>query len=324
MCKLFAIVEIENQKNAEHFAKKAVPIVTETDNHGLGIMRLGERGVHIQRWLEPPKIVRRKESKALEKYYEALRHQKNEAGNKSEHLHAIAIHGRFATCARTLANVHPFYKDGTALMHNGIISNHEKFEKTLSTCDSEALLSQYIKHNVKKNPLNLTSMLDGVGGYYAAIVFNDNGNIDIFRDEAATLFMAHVKGVGVVIATTEEIIVKTAKRCKAFITGMDEILPGVAIRWVHGHSPRISTFESVKPVTILTHGHGGDIIEDHKNSVSDSYKEHWWDLEEMGERSLIDKEIAEWEAEQDLKQQKEDEADERELKRLQGILKERN
>lgn len=326
MCKLFAVVEIENQKNAELFAKRAVPIVTATDNHGLGIMRLGERGVHIQRWLEPPKIVRRKSSKALEKYYDALRHQQNEAGNKSVRLDAIAIHGRFATCARTMSNVHPFYKDGTALMHNGIISNAEKFERTLSTCDSEALLTQYIQHDVKKNPLNLTTALDGVGGYYAAIVFNDNGNIDIFRDESASLYMAHVKGVGVVIATTEEIIVKTAKKCKAFITGMDEILPGVSIRWVQGHSPRISTFESIKPVTILTHGQGSDIIEDHKNSVSDAYKEHWWDLEDIEERgqAKYEKEIAEWEREQELKQLKEEDEEDIQLKKLQGILKETN
>lgn len=314
MCKLFAVVEIENQKNAELFAKKAVPIITETDNHGLGIIRLGERGVHIQRWLEPPKVFRQKKSRALEKYYTALKHQQNEAGNKSEHLYALAIHGRFATCARTLQNVHPFYKDGTALMHNGIIHNAESYERTLSTCDSEALLSQYIKHNVKKNPLNLTDALDGVGGYYAAIVFNDNGNIDIWRDETATLFMAHVKGVGVVIATTAEIIVKTARRCKAYISGIDEILPGVTIRWTNGHSPRISTFESRKPVVIMSSGgmpYGKDIIEEHKNSVSDAYDSHWWDLEDMNERQHVKNEIAEWEKEQD----------ERQLKELQGILK---
>lgn len=317
MCKLFAIVEIENQKNAELFAKRAVPIVTETDNHGLGIMRLGERGVHIQRWLEPPKIVRRKESKALAKYYEALKHQKNEAGNKSVRLDAIAIHGRFATCARTLTNVHPFYRDGAALMHNGIISNADKFERTLSTCDSEALLSQYLHCNVKKNPLNLTTALDGVAGYYAAIVFNDNGAIDVWRDESATLFMAHVRNVGVVIATTSEIIVKTAKRCKAYITGMDEILPGIAIRWNNGQSPRITTFESNKPLTVLTHGTGMDIIEDHKNSVSDAYEEHWWEIEERAQskayEEMEERRVAEW--------QRQEDEDDQKLKELQGIIK---
>ena len=319
MCKLFAIVEIENQKNAELFAKRAVPIITATDNHGLGIMRLGENGVHIQRWLEPPTVCRQKKSVALEKYYTALKHQQNEAGNKSKGLQAIAIHGRFATCARTLQNVHPFYKDGTALMHNGIIHNAEMYERTLSTCDSEALLSQYIKHDVKKNPLNIATALEGVGGYYAAIVFNDNGNIDIWRDDTATLFMAHVRGVGVVIATTAEIIVRTAKKCKAYISGIDEILPGISIRWVRGVNPRITTFEVVKPVTVISKGgmpYGQDIIEDHKSSVSDANgDDHWWrngDFPDYG----YDKEerrIAEW--------QRQEDEDDRKLKELQGILK---
>lgn len=313
MCKLFAIVEVENQKNAEIFAKKAIPIITETDNHGLGIMRLGERGVHIQRWLEPPKVFRQKQSKALHKYYEALKHQQNEAGTKSERLDAIAIHGRFATCARTLTNVHPFYRNGTALMHNGIISNAEKFDRPLSTCDSEALLSQYIKHDVKKNPLNLNTALDGVGGYYAAIVFNDNGNIDIWRDDHATLFMAHVKNVGVVIATTAEIIVKTAKRCKAYISGIDEILPDVTIRWTSGHSPRIGTFEGKKPLEVI--GYQKDIIESYKDVVTDEYKTHWWDLEDFD--TPKDKEaerVAEW--------QRQEDEDDRRIKEMQERMKE--
>lgn len=322
MCKLFAIVEVEDKKNAELFAKTAVPFITETDNHGLGIMRLGERGVHIQRWLEPPTVVRCKESKALEKYYDALRHQQNESGNRSKELYAIAIHGRFATCARSLQNTHPFYKDGTALMHNGVIPNAEKFERTLSACDSEALLSQYIKHDVKKNPHNLTQALEGVGGYYAAIVFNDNGKIDIWRDGTATLFMAHVKHVGVVIATTKEIITKTARKCKAYITGIDEILPFASIRWTNGVSPQIGMFEAVKPVEqIGGYGkYGGDIIEIHKNSVSDasSYEQHWWDLEEMADRreayeDAEEKRIKEW--------QRQEDEDERKLKELQGIIK---
>lgn len=320
MCKLFAIVEVEDKKNAELFAKAAIPNITETDNHGLGIMRLGERGVHIQRWLEPPTVVRRKESPALAKYYDALRHQQNEAGNRSKELHAIAIHGRFATCARSLQNTHPFYKDGAALMHNGVIPNPEKFERTLSTCDSEVLLTQYLKHNVRKNPLNLTAALEGVGGYYAAIVFNDNGAIDIWRDDTATLFMAHVKHVGVVIATTKEIITKTARRCKAYITGIDEILPYAAIRWTSGHSPRIGMFESIKPIERIG-TYGSDIIELHKNSVSDAAKEHWWDLEEMAEARAMRDEYEDKEEKRVREWQRQEDEDERKLKELQGIIK---
>lgn len=271
MCKLLAIVEIESQKKAEEFARRSIPFVTKTDNHGLGIMRLGENGVHIQRWLEPPTIVRQKESKALRKYDKALRHQKNETGTPSRELYAIGVHGRFATCARTLENVHPFVKGGTALMHNGIITNAHEFEQTVSTCDSEALLSQYVKHGVKDDGNKLTAALDGVRGYQAAIAFSDNGAIDIWRDGVASLHIAHVRGVGVVLATTAEIITATAKKCKAYITGLDEILPYTVIRWTHGVSPTIGGFEckqppaaDYRPASTL------EVIERHKNSVSDA------------------------------------------------------
>ena len=242
MCKLFAIVEIESKKNAEMFAKKAIPLITKSDNHGLGIMRLGEKGVHVQRWLEPPTVMRRKESKQLEKYSTALKHQRNEEGNQSKNLYAIGIHGRFATCQRSLENTHPFYKEGSALMHNGIITNADKFKRTLSSCDSEALLSQYLENGVRGDAKRLTESLKDIEGYYASIVFNDNGTIDIWRDSTASLYIAHVRNVGVVIATTQEIIVQAAKKCKAFITGIDEVLPFASIRWTNGVNPRVSFF----------------------------------------------------------------------------------
>ena len=319
MCKLFSIVEVENQEKAERFAKLAIPFITKTDNHGLGIMRLGENGTHIQRWLNPPTVMRSKKSKSLLKYEKALKHQQNEEGERSRDLYAIAIHGRFATCDKSLQNTHPFYRDGSALMHNGIIPNAVDFKRVLSTCDSEALLSQYLAYGVSDSQLRLTDALKGVGGYYASIVFNDNGTIDIWRDDTATLYLAHVRGVGVVIATTEEIIIQTAKKQKAFITGIDEILPFTVIRWRKGLSPTIGTFEAIKPAPAVvgfnqvnaTYGYGKD-------------EERWFEHEENwkvlsdGKKSESEYGIDSWKAWEDADLTEEDAKDLRELKRLQG------
>lgn len=286
MCKLYAVVEIENQKNAERFTKTAIPEITRTDNHGLGIMRLGENGVHIQRWLEPPTVVRRKKSVKLEAYKLALKHQQNEAGTPSRRLDAIAVHGRFATCAKSLQNTHPFYKQGAALMHNGIISNAADFKRELSTCDSEALLSQYVDRGVRDNAEKLDEAMAGVGGYYASVVFNDNGIIDIWRDDTATLHLAHVRNVGIVIATTAEIITKTAKKCEAYITGIDEILPFTHLRWKGGVYPQIREFFAAKPYTPIetTPKSVLGVIEAHQNSVTERTDEPWWVTEEREER----------------------------------------
>ena len=164
-------------------------------------------------------------------------------------------------------------------MHNGIITNAHEFERTVSTCDSEALLSQYNKHGVRDDASKLTEALTGVQGYQAAIAFSDNGVIDIWRDATATLHIAHVRGVGVVLATTAEIITQTAKRMKAYITGQDEILPFTRIRWQGGVSPSIGTFECKQPVTASytdyerwpdNKSSSLEVIERHKADVSDA------------------------------------------------------
>ncbi len=306
MCKLFAIVEVENQKNAEMFTKVAIPAVTKTDNHGMGIMRLGENGVHSQRWLVPPKVIRKKESKKMLKYQKALMHEHNETGKPSKSLYAIAVHGRYATCEKTIENTHPFVKDGTSLMHNGVISNASAFERTLSTCDSEALLTQYLATNVKENAVNLTKSLEGVSGYYATIVFNDNGTIDIWRDDTATLFLAHVRDVGVVIATTAEIITYAAKVCKATLTGIDEIVPYTAIRWTKGLYPQISKFEGKEPELTQTYtlengflpnskviDYNPDYFHHEIEASPDSYEKHWWNIENEIDREAA--RVKDWE-----------------------------
>lgn len=248
MCKLFAIVEIENRVNAETFARKAVRFVTEHDDDGLGIMRLGENGIHIQRWVEVPLIPTMRST--LDRYKNVLELNRNVEGRRSvRDLYGIAIHGRYATCDINIKNTHPFYRDGIALMHNGVIANHYEFDKPLSTCDSEALLTRYLEAGVQRHPKFLTEAMRPISGYFAAIVFNDNGTIDVWRDDRATLYMAHVKNVGVVIATTAEIILNTARSIRdTKITAINEIKPFTIIRWKKGHHPIVKRFFHEAPV----------------------------------------------------------------------------
>jgi hypothetical protein len=265
MCKLFAIVEIESKSNAELFARKAIKFVTEHDDDGLGIMRLGENGVHIQRWVEVPLIPTMRST--LDRFQHVLELNRNTEGRRSPHeLYGIGIHGRYATCEVNIQNTHPFYRNGSALMHNGIIQNHHQFDKPLSTCDSEALLTRYIDADAKRHPKHLTEALKPIRGYFAAIVFNDEGTIDVWRDDRTTLFMAHVKGVGVVIATTAEIILNSARAAKhempltrgsnrapneIRVTAINEIKPFTVIRWKKGHNPIVKRFFHDTPVGVL-------------------------------------------------------------------------
>ncbi len=283
MCKLFAILDIENKHVANRFAAAAVPFVTKTDNHGLGIMRLGENGVHTRRWLAIPEPFREMGfAPQLQRYEAAFSSRFVEAGVESEELHAIAIHGRMATCEKTMANVHPFFSvpEGTALMHNGIINNPLKYTRKLSTCDSEALLWQYIEHEVRDNPDEIGNALNGMNGYYAAIVFNNNGIVDIWRDDRADLVMAYVEGVGTIVCTTIDIINEAAKKEKKKVIDFEDIYPYTSIRWKKDSEPEIREFTVTKGDWSYTPPAGTTVVDEEKAT-----EEYWkkqgeeWDQE---------------------------------------------
>lgn len=326
MCKLFAIVEIENKVNAETFAKKAVKFVTEHDDDGLGIMRLGENGVHVQRWVEVPLIPTMRST--LDRFKNVLELNRNTEGKRSHNLYGIGIHGRWATCEVNIQNTHPFYRDGTALMHNGVINNHHEFDKPLSTCDSEALLTRYIDAGAKRHPKHLTEALKPIRGYFASIVFNDDGTIDIWRDDRATLYMAHVKGVGVVIATTAEIILNTARECKNIpihhnteygrgptvkVTAINEIKPFTVIRWKKGRDPIVKRFFHDTPAAAT----GGADTCGTQRSLFPDYERDEFTPEPVGERGRSWQENAELERAQRLAD--DTFADDYELAKLRGF-----
>lgn len=269
-------------------------------------MRLGENGVHIQRWVEVPLIPTMRST--LDRFKNVLELNRNTEGKKSHNTYGIGIHGRWATCDVNIQNTHPFYRNGTALMHNGVISNHHEFDKPLSTCDSEALLTRYIDANAKTHPKHLSEALKPIRGYFAAIVFNDDGTIDVWRDDRAALFMAHVKGVGVVIATTAEIILNTARECKHMpvstapsrngvvatvkVTAINEIKPFTVIRWKKGRDPIVKRFFHDTPAAA-----SGEIVEKcgTQKSLFPDYQGDEFSPEPVGERGRTWQETAELE-----------------------------
>jgi predicted glutamine amidotransferase len=70
----------------------------------------------------------------------------------------ILFHTRMATCDKTIYNTHPFVIGDTGLIHNGVILNSDSLLEgceTVSTCDSEAILHEYIKSDVAAEPNNI-------------------------------------------------------------------------------------------------------------------------------------------------------------------------
>lgn len=233
MCKLLAVLDIEDEDLALSFTELAVKPMTENDKDGLGTIKVGPDGVGVARWRYPKDFPHTKTpGPFLEKYKDLIEPVYNTEGPTSQTgLWALGVHSRMATCGKTLQNTHPFVKEDLALIHNGVITNHAGIKKTLSSCDSEALLTKYLEHDVKNNFENLQLVCDDVTGWYAFMVFSKDGYVDIVRDDRTSLYFAHVEDIGTVFATTEGIIKSAAGRMKREISDIYEMPPLTAIRW---------------------------------------------------------------------------------------------
>lgn len=243
MCKLYCILEIENLVKAEKLARKAIPFITRQDGDGLGVMWLGDGAIHSKKWVTPPRSIDAPQGVAIKsKFAGALKIEYSEKGTRPATIDAIALHARKATCGINIENTHPFQTAKTALIHNGIIHNTTPADNKLSTCDSEKLLWQYLNHGVREHPEHLTEALADVMGYYACMVFNTNGVIDIFVDGSATLFMGNVLGVGTVIATSKENLSGSVKKAGFKLAWLYPVKAFSHIRWDRARV-EIRTFE---------------------------------------------------------------------------------
>jgi predicted glutamine amidotransferase len=264
VCKLFCIVDIENEDNALELAQKAVKPLTDIDKDGLGVILLGDNGLGVERWLKPTDFPNAQKtlSPILAKYSALLPIRYNSYGAiTQQNIYAIGIHSRFTTGPKTLENVHPFVKDNIALIHNGVISNHDRWQKELSTCDSEALLTLYLENKVSNSLKNIQKIEDEAVGWYAFMVFNANKQIvDIMKDGTTPLFFANVPTVGTIFCTSDDIIKSCVGQMKL---KQPEIYPfpaSTAIRWAKGKD-KIETL-TIDPVTYtapltVTHSESG-------------------------------------------------------------------
>jgi len=130
-------------------------------------------------------------------------------------VRSVTLHTRFATCGKEFKNTHPFVYEDTSLVHNGVINNHDKLGlNKISTCDSEAALQSYLLQGVNNDISIAQKWIDSLSGYWAFGIFSRDSSgrriLDIIRNDAS-LYATKIEGFGLVIATTEEIITRSAK-----------------------------------------------------------------------------------------------------------------
>jgi hypothetical protein len=210
MCKNLMIAGLSpDKKEAVYkFLGMMATRMTCSDRDGLGYAALTEGGLYGERWFKPedafkwrPKLsVKDKEVKGMHQGLKDFEGRfsyfiENEEGLDEKHKGkppmAVIMHARMGTVgAKCIMNVHPFVYNGTALIHNGNISNHDQkhLKKINSTCDSETILHSYLAHNVANDPSKIGKVAKDLSGWYACGVLTKDkkGNpiMDIFRNGA--------------------------------------------------------------------------------------------------------------------------------------------
>lgn len=227
MCRLLMMSGITNTESAVEFMRLARDPMSVGNNMGIGYTATKSNGdFFTERWHRNEQFFNR-EVVMTQDIIDKLEPFKNrlpplsvnyslQGDMEFSDITSVTMHTRYATCGREFMNTHPFVDGEFSLVHNGIISNAEELKlNKLSTCDSEAALQSYINLGVNLDPSKAQEWIDTLEGYWAFGIFSRDANgkkvLDIVRN-SASLYTTTVEGLGIVLATTPEIITSTADK----------------------------------------------------------------------------------------------------------------
>lgn len=225
MCKVMIMTGVKHGENAMKFMQASLPFMSKGNRDGVGYAAIDSQGkLFAERWLDPDVAFLNTNPSNLAILDELKDGITVNSTDYSKHgelnipeMKSIIYHTRFATCAKTFTNVHPFISGNTALIHNGVIRNEFQvpLRKEISTCDSEVILNSYLDNSVNTNPHDIQLTVDDLSGYWACGVLSEDEHgtpiLDVFRNDAgAKLYVAYVKEIGGKVWCTEsDIIFKT-------------------------------------------------------------------------------------------------------------------
>lgn len=260
MCKIAAVAGIKKAKAKDvwDFMEFLGSQIGFGNNDGLGYAAVTKAGsLFGERWLYNNQAFAVNDSKA-DKFIDQLKGHVSEkkAYNSfgtidKEHATSILLHTRFATTGHGMKNTHPFVdsleKPTMALIHNGMISNHHKLIKNYSTCDSETILTEYMKHDVETDVKHFQKVANVIEGWYAAMLINDKGYIDIFTD-GTRLGFAFIHDLDCFVFSTDvNDIIEVANTFGYKYSHVSKIKKGVYLR-VDAFTGRLLTKSKFKPI----------------------------------------------------------------------------
>lgn len=233
MCKILIMPGIKDEvkDQAWEFIKemsKQMSSPHSPESDGIGYAAIDNDGkLFGERWFNNKEAFKHQNAYGSEindmlmKKFKILNMEKvyNNFGTFNPNIKSVTLHSRSATNAKTLKNTHPFVEDYTSVIHNGVIYNDDKLTKKYSTCDSEVILHEYVKHNVRNKIFKIKKLINKLEGYYAMGIFSrmENGTpiLDIVKDSTAKLEAYFVKELDMLVYATPRFNTSTVEEaCK--------------------------------------------------------------------------------------------------------------
>lgn len=216
MCKVLMVIGAKDSQKLLDFAKASVGPMSLGNTDGLGYTAIKSDGnIFTERWLTNNQAFKERKTtndREVEKYLklilkDSLPEYSIQGDADWSSVSSLLLHTRYATSAKGFMNTHPFVDNDnkTSIIHNGVINNHLTFDKLNSTCDSEIILTEYMKRGLENNPTAIPELCADMSGYWAvgATSVNSKGKriIDVFKD-GAQLSMTYVDQLGAVVFCT--------------------------------------------------------------------------------------------------------------------------
>lgn len=168
------------------------------------------------------------------------------------------IHTRFATqgSPANMKNNHPIDAGGIVGVHNGHISNDNELFRTIhadseyrrkAEVDSEAAFA-YLRHGAKDK--DLYQRMRDIKGGAALIWLNTRGPRKLLhatRLNSSPLWFGHTAKGSVVLASTKDILMTSAKECGIKFEFVYEFKEGEYMRWENGRLIQQVSWEVEKP-----------------------------------------------------------------------------
>lgn len=299
MCKLAIMSGITDETNdrAWEFIKEMTKQMSKpntTEDDGVGYAAIDNEGkLFGERWLNNKEAFQHKfpygsepDSDILKKY-KILNRDKvyNSFGTLNTNIRSITLHSRLSTNSKELKNNHPFVEGDTSVIHNGVIYNDEEFIKKTSTCDSEVILHQYIKHNVMNKPGKFKKVASKLDGYYAMGIYSKTSQglviLDVIKDNKANLEAFFIKELNTIVFATPKVygnpVIETCRVLGFNILSKYEVKSNRLQRF-NAMTGEAIAFESFKPkevhkAEIVTYNGKGQQWGHHHNHGMYPYRE---------------------------------------------------